>query len=729
MEEKIQLTDVCEPPLRAGSYEVELTEIAEKGPSVNFKDRTKLVVTSRRFRLEPDEIYSVYPPKDSSGEYSGCIPHLVFNRDTIPWERQLIQKEKQKACPWLFLLLLEEGEDFYKHEMTIGQSLKEQMFYMGNRRGLTEESMEQEDDSCTVLDLSTDFAASVLPDWEEVCLLSHGRLVSLENKVTDESVRDGWFSCTAASRYVREGGKDPVKYTVCLVSLEGMEEVLRAAGPKEKKRCMGQAEKVRLFVLYEWAFASTTSPYDFSSIIRHLKADTLCGNVKETVQTKELCRLLERGFYPVNHQLRDGSRTVSWYRGPFLPQCEEREPFYYHVFSDQMYKYDPEMGMFDMSYAAAWQLGRMLVFQNLSICRQLIQWRFENYRSAAKQQQTAEVMGHVQRECRENCQGDSLEALLTKQCKSMLKKDSFAEREYRAVKTSKEDSVPVYSNEYRADIIKNDIQRETYFQGINGEETTQLPEPVREFIMECSLFYHIPFWYLVPDTDMLQEEELRFFQVDTDWILRLMDGMCSIGRNASIDYQHDTVLLQNLYEQLVKKNGAIRRKKQGAEDVQKEKMKASDTGDLRCSGFLLRSVLVKDFRGLEFQAYDAPEKGSRLEALRLDLLGESVLIGIFRGEIRRLVIGQPPEGLHFGFDWAEDGQGKTGIKYLRGLKNGILSGEQAEVVLKEEGSCHCLDIKKTKDSIAGKLKTEIGSAGFALQMIKNAHSGVFRIGV
>lgn len=716
MEEGIRLTDLCAPALKEGHYEVEAAVDADVGEKIHFTEKKEIVVSSRRFRLLPDEIYSVYPPADGSGEYGGCIPHVVLNRDTIPWEREMFRDTEGKSCPWMMLLLLAEGEDCRRQEMTIAEALKGRenpLIYMGKDPDVPEEGMEKNTDHCVVADLSAELAASVLPEREEVELLAHGRLVSLEDKVTDTSVKSGWFSCLAANRYVNEGAQKIRRYQACLVSLKGFEELLEAEGVEKKRRCLSGAGIVRFFVLYEWGFTSTASPYSFSGIIRGLRVGTLGGPVKESVRAQELRDLLERGYYPLNHRLRDGSRTVSWYRGPLVPQYEKREPFHYHVFSDQISRYDPDMGMMDMGYACAWQLGRMLAFQNQSYCRILIQWRFQNYRRAAGQEQEKRMKQLLQENEAEN--GD-LQDILADRCRKAMSRQPVRHEEN--------------GRDFLADSLPGRVDKENFFLGISEGGNHGFPDAVKELLMEGSLLYHVPFWYLLPDPDMLKEEELRFFWLDVDWLFHFLDGMCSIGRNASIDYRHDEELLDSLFGQVMEGNAAVRRKKQGKEEEGSQdggKNRNRVCKEQKFTGFLLRSALVKDFRGLEFQAYDAREGGERLEALRLDTLGSNVLIGIFRGEIRRLVIGQPPEGLHFGLDLTETEQETRAVKYLRSLTAGILNGKEVKAALKQEGRFQCMDVKQTKDRIAAELGCRIQSAEFALEMIQNAHSGVFRI--
>jgi len=192
-----------------------------------------------------------------------------------------------------------------------------------------------------------------------------------------------------------------------------------------------------------------------------------------------------------------------------------------------------------------------------------------------------------------------------------------------------------------------------------------------------------------------------------------------VGRNASIDYTHDTELIVDIYRQALRENEQVRLKLQERE--------YTDTGEdvpEVISGFLLNSVLTENFRGLEFRAYGQREGGEPLKALRIETLGRQLLLGIFKGEIRRLEIAQPPEGLHFGFH-TEDGVMK---KTVREINEGKLGDKQAELVWKSKED-RVIDVKAS----AAKLKEVAGlqnmtSAEFALEMIQNAQTGVYTMG-
>jgi hypothetical protein len=93
------------------------------------------------------------------------------------------------------------------------------------------------------------------------------------------------------------------------------------------------------------------------------------------------------GFYPLPHQLRQGGKTVSWYHGPLStgsPWKSFPEPA---QSSDSLLRYYSENGMFDVSYAAAWELGRLLALQNVPFSNELYQWKRHTIKAKRKRLQ------------------------------------------------------------------------------------------------------------------------------------------------------------------------------------------------------------------------------------------------------------------------------------------------------------------------------------------------------
>ena len=89
MEVSMRFADEDLPEIKSGLYELEIglnTGIREDGTEKQSKETIHLVAAAKRFSMDPGEVYSVYPAAGSEGEFSNCLPHIVFSRGTLPWE-------------------------------------------------------------------------------------------------------------------------------------------------------------------------------------------------------------------------------------------------------------------------------------------------------------------------------------------------------------------------------------------------------------------------------------------------------------------------------------------------------------------------------------------------------------------------------------------------------------------------------------------------------------------
>lgn len=259
------------------------------------------------------------------------------------------------------------------------------------------------------------------------------------------------------------------------------------------------------------------------------------------------------------------------------------------------------------------------------------------------------------------------------------------------------------------------MKDEKYFEGMNKDD---FPEVLMQLLKEASLLYHVPYSYLNPDSNLIQKEDLRFFQIDHNWVMAYLDGICSPGRNAAIDYTHDTYMLIEQYETALCEQQTVRQELRNTA-IERNAFQSVEP----CSGFLLYSELVEDFRGLEFQAYSDTAGKKELPVLRIEKLGTCMMIGIFRGILKRLDIGQPPEGLHYGFICEKD---RTLKKTMRNIDDGVLNGNQITIPLKDTAD-RIIDVKQTAVAMKESLHHDITATEFALEMIQNAHTGVFLV--
>jgi hypothetical protein len=89
---------------------------------------------------------------------------------------------------------------------------------------------------------------------------------------------------------------------------------------------------------------------------------------------------------------RAGQAEMAWYRGPLVPWELTRDPLGPYHSADQCRRATPETGAEDVSYAAAFEVGRQLASADARLAQELMRWRRESYRQAAR----ADVIAHVQ---------------------------------------------------------------------------------------------------------------------------------------------------------------------------------------------------------------------------------------------------------------------------------------------------------------------------------------------
>ncbi len=253
-----------------------------------------------------------------------------------------------------------------------------------------------------------------------------------------------------------------------------------------------------------------------------------------------------------------------------------------------------------------------------------------------------------------------------------------------------------------------------------------VPERILRRLEGLSLLEGVPFLLLAPRPDMLPDESLRFFHLDGSWLFALLDGALSPGRSLRMDLGRDAAILEGIFQKVLDGRTAVRRRKQGRPPPLPDaavSAEADGGGGSSCTGFLLRSALVRGWRGLEFKAFADAEGRDELAALRLETLSGDVLLGLYRGVVRRLEIRQPPESFHFGIAAATGGGFR---KRLRDLTSGVPFGEGGDVSLALRGGAgnRVLDMAAAAAAMTARLGTAVTSAEFAVEMIENGVTGI-----
>ena len=412
------------PGLNAGTYEIDLeqTLLDEDNNFINDGNKEQIGNTYRfavigdRFSIQTPTkvIYATYPAANATGYFNTNFPHVVFSKKTFPWMRYPTKKpqrgvevmtDKDKPT-WLAILTLDENdvtawqaanpgnpdsfslqpgtatiEDLFpKSLQNPNSNLGDRVSYFSDTPDAKLEPGQLQQDPIQTLDIPISVFWTIAPCLDDLNFLAHARKVSMLNK-SDLKETDGEpvgdFSIVIGNRIPQTG----MKTNAYLVSLEEMEDYLPDADGKPKTGMEHLKDKIlRLAVLKNWTFYCVDQNDNFVANLQSLNnkgTDFTHLRLPYTGKDNKLASdAFGMGYIPLTHELRTGGQTVSWYRGPLSPQPVKEGRIQIPIMSpDEATLYDPTTGMFDVSYAMAWTLGRQLSLQAKGFSTGLYQWK------------------------------------------------------------------------------------------------------------------------------------------------------------------------------------------------------------------------------------------------------------------------------------------------------------------------------------------------------------------
>lgn len=720
MSQKLCLESGDIPGLPAGRYKLQIKEAISSVAEAGTENAEQLFdVECNPYTLNPAEIIHCWPAPDSCGDMGEILPFLCFRRSTYPWERRIDPKNPE--VPWIALCVLTEGDDVTEKTIPLQEWVTEQK----NLRPHTcfqLRSKEEGDQLCTVLEMSGKQAARILPERKALNLTAHVRISENNMERRDASSSEDRFSCVIGSRFPTAAQEETI-YTVHLVSLEGM--------PEEEN----VSSDIRLLSLYRWKFTNNSANRTFAGLIKELKVKAL---LKDSTAGNPATAL---GYLPFAHLLRNGGRTVSWYRGPLLPFASKQAIQPIAEDSDGYLRYDSDNGMLDCSYAAAWQMGKLLACQNRAFQEQLMDWR-RNCRAETEKEFHAELLrrqlagritGHMEKMLPKDC---AIGHFAEEFCRNSLQRGLSGEAKVDTVdpallsgiELSGEDLKKLLASdmgegELCAGVLalskpcsmaaaENGIQQtesDTEAKRIKADRLNRKPEKVsfswlrpEEYRLARQDFQHKKILQNQPPFTVSREaqespawmgwaENLVLLKNVPLWYL--LPGKDMTGDSEISFFYVDEAWVRALLDGALSAGRLLTKNCFSDEAIMEEilwkachkyssqETRASDSGFCCLTGFFLRSPLASDWPQLGYSAYNAAENGTLLPFLRLEMLTNDLLLGICLGEIKRLEMTQPPAGLVFGLHRTE---GMAGEWYqpVRSLDTGLVIADK-EVHIRE----------------------------------------------
>ena len=664
-------------PIQAGQYEVRVEQrVTHEGVSkpdapdyVNEASRVtkRFAVLGPRFALAADDIHALFPPPNNRGPYHDCVAHVTLNGRTIPWLRS--PGAGQAPLPWLAVLLFHESDPpppvktIEISELDAGAP-PGTVSYGEAYRSSTDIKFEPEfdggfTDRCRAIDIPIALFNAIAPCAEDLPWLTHARTVTTDAK---PGTPPSDYAVVVGNRLARRN-------TVCtahLVSLEQMLRFLPSGSPRRPSAELARRPKttcVRLVSLASWSFTSVDPAESFAGYLENVNVEQPFARPyagpRPAAGTPEatIANAFAMGYTAAPHQTRLGDRTGSWYRGPFLPF----KPSGRHGLpdtgvkgADTLLRYDPSTQMFDVSYAAAWQIGRLLALQDQHFSTALRAWRRSNTLAAACEAEREQVRDVLADVLGTEIPPALLHAPAGDRAVTRASMRAAALAAGRAAAALKG---PVHFGRPRRALFKRrralaalrDTTRK--FHALSTAPPA-VPADITAWLARLSLLHDVPLSYLVPDETMLPVEAIRFFYLDPRWTEALADGAFSIGRSTSADHAHDRAVAAHVH----------RLAKASARQLRASRAPGA-ANDGAITGFLLRSAVVAGWPGLEAYAYGANNQDLPA-VLRFERLAPNLLLFMVEGEIHHVAIREPAEGLHFGADFEHDDKVWKALRYI-----------------------------------------------------------------
>ena len=331
-------------------------------------------------------------------------------------------------APWLALLLFQEGEYTLHQNVSLKSVVPADAYArLEVPDGIT----------CDSIEVEAGLLQSVLPSLDELTLLAHVRQVNVDDKELNAASGDGLYAVLMSNRVPAPNAK----FRACLVSLEERTDLVKADPPPVaapifigifENPVIGQIGNVpaakaegvaapaaniignlnnqfgatilatvadrnvanavgfvaspyyhvfietqQLVLLHSWTF-ECTGVGTFRDYVQRINVSTM-GTVEEQGHPP----VIDTGHIPITVMDRAGVQEKVWYRGPFVPMPLTRDPLTYHS-ADQCRRVTPETGAEDISYAAAFECGRLMAAADPRLGQELMRWRREPYRQSVR---------------------------------------------------------------------------------------------------------------------------------------------------------------------------------------------------------------------------------------------------------------------------------------------------------------------------------------------------------
>ncbi|KAI1819783.1 hypothetical protein F4861DRAFT_111065 [Xylaria intraflava] len=696
-----KLNSYWAPGLEAGEeHEIVATQTI-KAPteetSLRLVSKQKFSVDAPQFSLPSGSVYSVYPPPGYSDDHH-ILPHVVLSDPHLPWERMGSpasekggHKDKRNKVPWLALFTFTTEELKLADNSLDGKSYKQTSTLAVNmevnelKKIRNVASPISNDMSSKAGDARGDFIFmkpelfqnlfstyddnnkrqdSNKPETTHYKYLSHVREINTAGMAVAGVEEVGIFSIVVGSRSGPLDNTAPVSVSVHLVSIEGVEDM--GSMPTSK-------DFVALCSLHSWNY--TVMPPGMVNV--HEAFDTIGSTLgvlrpPDSVMTaldkggkleQRIASRLRDGYSLLRYRTQTGEQTVALYRGPLTPTVVEPSKTVAKACSNSgqdLQILDREVGIMDISYSSAWNLGRTLAVGNQAFAAALFRLRTAIHTQTMKELKIEAVRssgGPGSHRSRTDVLNDLKETVEHLGGLHVGAPGHVSSPHFRIGPPRKRWQRPRLTRRqypslhYNSKQIK-DKYLETAIQvaldlakATDGTVYDETNTPVSTdwmivlaFVLDRMFLSGVPAHYLISDPTHVPPERLRFFHIDSSWVDAMIDGVLSLANHSGED--RDRVAIKAAINAYLTHHPAHQPK---------------HTPQIPRYGFYLRSDLVSMFPDLKVEI-TSDEPIDQAPLLRHEIVIDGVMMGLTDRqpglpEFKELVFTQPPHQQRFASGW------------------------------------------------------------------------------
>ncbi|KAK7413167.1 hypothetical protein QQX98_007946 [Neonectria punicea] len=467
---------------------------------------------------------------------------------------------------------------------------------------------------------------------------AHVRHVKTAGMTASAQYKEGLFSVIMSHRAGPLSTDQQSPAVAHLVSLEGWKDM---AFPLPST-----AQRVAVSSLYSWTYTalptgSVSLKAEFKNLekgIGLLRAPpALVARMEAAGDSKLAAKLgkrLREGYTMQRHRTRTGELTSCFFRAALVPVVPATPTWTaMSRCGSDLQILDRGTGMMDITYSAAWQLGKALAIADSVFTTALTRlWNglYGICLDSAKQEVLSVQNAYKSR--KDVLQSFKTSIMTLNELHRQRKRPSTRERQnegdwhqetryIRKLAGAKDKD----GNEYP--------DGERFYNELNSCVSAEW-KIILKWIIDRLHLFGVPPAYLIADPSFLPQESIRFFHIDPNWLDALIDGALSLGSH--MDDNDDY----------------IRRRIKGAINTYLETTDPA-TGfrpQTPSCGMMVRSDLVSRFPDLKVEAPIPPDvaEAGRAPILRQEMIGDGLLLCLFDrtpgldDEMPVLALTQPP---------------------------------------------------------------------------------------